>query len=126
MTLLGKEVLLQLSYGVIYMSRLTVNQYFIWGLKWLGLQDFFFKKFCYFFSEAESSSVLHLSVSYTRDSFGATLVHYWKRRPSLCRGGLQNKKLAPSRCTEIHTLHPRGFRTNIQRLEAQLLLDAQG
>lgn len=42
MTVLGKEVLLQLSYGVIYMSRLTVNQYFIWGLKRLGLRAFFF------------------------------------------------------------------------------------
>lgn len=34
MTLLGKEVLLQLSYRVIiYMSMLAVNQYFILGLK---------------------------------------------------------------------------------------------
>lgn len=42
MTLLGKEVLLQLSYRVIiYMSMLAVNQYFILGLKWLGLCGFY-------------------------------------------------------------------------------------
>lgn len=128
MTLLGKEVLLQLSYRVLYIcTGLWLISTLFWVWNGWDFEDFlfFFLGLLFLFRgwiKLHSAPICQLckGLIWSYDGF-----HYWKHRPSLCWGRLQNKKLVALGHRETCALHPRDFRTNIWRLGAQLVLDTQ-